>query len=1389
MNERAAEDVARGLEETFAKAGDGAGEAFSRHLGQAFGSLDKETQGALDRVVHRADVAGEAIGAALIGGISAAAIGLEKIGDTFETINRGIMTTTTASGAALDELKSHADALVGSLDTSAEAIGSTMGTLATRLRMTAGTELDTLTKHVAELSDRMGNINVGNLGAGFVQFRVGAAQADDTLASLLQTSRQYAVALPMLVDNLSQFGVVLTGVHLNMEQSAHMMGEMVQAGIPLQQGLMGLEVAANAWSKPEIGKGRDFVTFIRDAAESMEYYDRIGNQVARDDIAVKIFSQRRWEQAEQAAQIYLGTIRQTPDAFAASGDGIDKFTEGTKTLGNAWHEFRNEMDVALQGPATHFVEELTDKLHEFGEWCRDHQQDLSNLFTTASQVAGTLITALMNIVELLGKHPGLIQAAAGAFVAWETIKGVEALTTGLRTISALLTGLPAESATAGAGITAGLAPAIAALSSVASFLALFNQHGSGADPNIGPGGDDRQKRLEAGKSYADSHGGQVPPGYAQWLDKGGAPPPGITMPGAAPGTPFFDPQGRPLNAQGQPFGDPGPGAPYVPGSKSFAPGAPEAPKPPEVGAPGDAPGGLITPGDFDPKKKGAKGHLPQAPEVPYGAGFGAPPQPGESAKEYEHEQAILEARHKIDEDVARLNQLEADNNATADDIQKAKNKLLHDQADLYKTEERQTKGATEGLEEMGAKIDKDFGISKGLPGIAENLTKFLANLAMAPVMGALKGADAAIGGPTFGGHGLIGAAALGGAFGPQYTPEGLEAAGASPGGGPEGRTHTGGRYGYQSEPGHNGGAGGGGGGGTNGNQGGIGGFLGGITAATGSGYSGQMGGGTVNGSLTSALTAAGVDPRMFPLLQGFASTEGNNPSGVPTLGFTDSQAGTSLQGHAAALAAQLKARQSVAGPFPASGSPQEQAAWMARVVGQAGVQSDWQGNRQPPLQSYINSIVSGFGTAGAPKPTTPGAVAPSPTAPNPFGPILGAPSPFDVPHYDEGGGIGVDTSVVSSVPSWAPWDKSYNPDHPTGGGNFNPGMKIDTSHASSSADYSKQPPWIVDWPHHYADGGATPPPTLPGGGVPIVAHEGEHVLTSSDVQALGGQSGVYAMRQSLNPQPGATAPQAPPPPEPPQPQMAAVPSAGPTAARPGVPSGPRPGPSMIGGISPSAGYGSGFQVTGGGLVGVAESLPATAISMGMAAAAAALYGGSIEDLAHYDEGGAVPSSTAGAGGGGSPGGAGGGGSPGSSSIGALIGIGMQEINEGISKGGQAAGALVGGVQQTFGLQQFAQSKQAQSGWVSKLVGGFTGAQPQLPNTAGPKGGTPGLTPEQAASQQGAAGGSDPGAAPAASAGPLVHIENLNNYGNENSLGKSVGDHVQASYPLSPSVGR
>lgn len=158
-----------------------------------------------------------------------------------------------------------------------------------------------------------------------------------------------------------------------------------------------------------------------------------------------------------------------------------------------------------------------------------------------------------------------------------------------------------------------------------------------------------------------------------------------------------------------------------------------------------------------------------------------------------------------------------------------------------------------------------------------------------------------------------------------------------------------------------------------------GGSGGGSSQSYGPHSTGRPSGGPPSASLTQALQKAGVDPAMYPLIQGFSAAEGNNPSGAPTLGFTDSQAGSTLDDHAQALAQQIQDRQSVAGEFPASGSPQDQASWMADVVGQNGVQSDWQGNAQPARSDYVNSIVQNMPASTPSAPVTSGPTASSPT--------------------------------------------------------------------------------------------------------------------------------------------------------------------------------------------------------------------------------------------------------------------------------------------------------------------------------------------------------------------------------------------------------------------------
>lgn len=135
--------------------------------------------------------------------------------------------------------------------------------------------------------------------------------------------------------------------------------------------------------------------------------------------------------------------------------------------------------------------------------------------------------------------------------------------------------------------------------------------------------------------------------------------------------------------------------------------------------------------------------------------------------------------------------------------------------------------------------------------------------------------------------------------------------------------------------------------------------------ATPGGTAGAIAGATAgtggNAALADALKAKGFSAQQIRLIQAFSQVEGNNPAGNPTLGFTDSQLGgaTDLQSHVDALAKQFLDRASVAGAFPEGGTDLQQAQWIAKVVGQSGLKSDWQGNAQP--QDYIERVMRAMG--------------------------------------------------------------------------------------------------------------------------------------------------------------------------------------------------------------------------------------------------------------------------------------------------------------------------------------------------------------------------------------------------------------------------------------------
>lgn len=151
--------------------------------------------------------------------------------------------------------------------------------------------------------------------------------------------------------------------------------------------------------------------------------------------------------------------------------------------------------------------------------------------------------------------------------------------------------------------------------------------------------------------------------------------------------------------------------------------------------------------------------------------------PVDAQQVFDAESSLLRAKNNLEQDRLKVIQLEQKGNADQLELMRAKNQVQEDEraytaaqmklAEAQRGTVKKMRGFTDEMGEIGAKLDADFGASKGLGGLAENLVKFVANLAFAPMMGQLSAIAAA--NPSKGGYGMMGILGAQGAFGPQFT--------------------------------------------------------------------------------------------------------------------------------------------------------------------------------------------------------------------------------------------------------------------------------------------------------------------------------------------------------------------------------------------------------------------------------------------------------------------------------------------------------------------------------------------------------------------------------------------------------------------------------------------
>lgn len=669
--------------------------------------------------------AGAAVAAAGLVAIGVVAVEagerLYGVGERFDAITDSIAVRTGALGANLDALATSFSNVAGNTAASLEEIGDVLGRVSASLHLT-GAPLEQVTKQIADLNEMTGDtVNIRSLGMALSGFGEDAGQASNDLDELYYASSRTGIPLNDLVSIMVNAGPAARTLGLDFEDTAALITNFERAGIPAERTTMALARAANTFADSDI----DLKTGLSDTITQIRGFIDAGNDAAAVDLAGRVFGTR-------GAQQFVDAIRQGE----ISADDLHA------SLGNTGNDIENMRDKTA-------------------DWAETWQLIKNRASEAAHAIGGPLFDAVNKVLQSLLTPPGQWpQGPSGPMPpGYAPTNPLDVFGSG-----AAPPGRPGSPGVQGP-VPGGWGPAPGM-----PYLDVFGlpTMGGPAAPPRTP--QDINQALEDARAGggAGGGGGRVLPYPA---DYGGP-----AMPGETPE--HYEARQNTIHAQWQLANDQA-RLDQMEADNNDAQ-ADNNHTEDELNAQRNK---IIDDGRAinraQQQLNNAERQRLDTVQVPYPTGYGAPARPGETAEQYGKEQAYYEAVHKRQQAEAELAQLQSSGSATQNDLIKAQNDLIKargdEQSAILRLNESTTTAGKQ-LDDIGVKLDQDLGLSRGLPGLAENLTRFLAGLAAAPVLGALAGVREGMGGVPEGAGGLIGMGAVSGAFGPQFMPQ------AQPGG-------------------------------------------------------------------------------------------------------------------------------------------------------------------------------------------------------------------------------------------------------------------------------------------------------------------------------------------------------------------------------------------------------------------------------------------------------------------------------------------------------------------------------------------------------------------------------------------------------------------------------
>lgn len=340
---------------------------------------------------------------------AAVAVGMSRIGSSWNDARDAIVRGTGATGKALDDLMGSTRRVAGRVPQDFGTVGQAIADVNTRLGLT-GSELEDVAKQALDFA-RVTGVDVSSAvrttARAMQDWGVEASEAGSVMDMFAAASQQTGIDVTRLGDTLVQFGAPLRQIGFSMEEATALLAGFEAQGVNTEAVMSGLRQSLGRMARA----GEDPIATFQRVTEAIK---NAGSQAEANRMAVELFGQRAGP--DMAAAIREGRF-EIDDLVASLNDSegtVDSASQATLRLSDRFAMLRNRVTGVL-GP--------------FGE--------IGGAIAGVAAGAGPLIFGLGQMVPLLGKvraamvalatamraHPilalaGVITGVVGAFVAF-----------------------------------------------------------------------------------------------------------------------------------------------------------------------------------------------------------------------------------------------------------------------------------------------------------------------------------------------------------------------------------------------------------------------------------------------------------------------------------------------------------------------------------------------------------------------------------------------------------------------------------------------------------------------------------------------------------------------------------------------------------------------------------------------------------------------------------------------------------------------------------------------------------------------------------------------------------------------------------------------------------